>query len=173
MAIALAALHGVPLVPADDVVTGLRAMTTTQQQPELHYWDAHPEAGEWPPARIAQLHLSVAEVLRPAFEAIVREHAENLDPVTLEGDYLLPDFAQHPGVRAVVLAEPDTARLVANYAAREPGPGEQRLRAEVSRLVGAELTRRASAADVPVVAAVPWRDAADRVAAALAMATRP
>jgi len=36
-AFALAARYGVPLAEADDIVTALRAMTSYEQQPQLHY----------------------------------------------------------------------------------------------------------------------------------------
>lgn len=166
----LAARYGVPLGEADDICTALQAMTTPEQQPLLHYWDTHPEAGEWPPAKIAELHLSVADSLRAAYQAVVADHVEFGSPVVLEGDYLLPDLAsayEDGQVRAFVLDEPDEDQIVENYRAREPGQEEQRFRARVTVEVNARLVARARAAGVPVVPARPWADGLDRIEAAL------
>jgi 2-phosphoglycerate kinase len=166
----LAARYDVPLSEADDICTALQAATTPEQQPLLHYWDTHPEAGDWPPERIADLHTSVSESLRIAYEAVVADHVEFGTPVVLEGDYLLPELASgYDGgqVRAFVLDEPDEDQIVANFRAREPEQEEQRFRARVSVEVNARLVARARAAGVPVVPARPWLDGLDRVDAAL------
>jgi 2-phosphoglycerate kinase len=166
---ALAARYGVPVSEADDIVTALKAVTTPEQQPYVHYWDTHPETGSWAPEKIADLHVAVCESLRPAFAAVIADHVEYAAPVVMEGDYLLPDLAAaHPdAVRAVVLAEPDEDALVRNYLSREPGAGEQRHRARVSVLVGDRLAARARETGAPVVPVRPWADQADRLDRAL------
>jgi 2-phosphoglycerate kinase len=165
----LAARYDVPLSAGDDIVTALQAFTTPDQQPLLHYWDTHPEAFEWPPARIAEHHLSVVDSLQGAYRAVVADHVECQAPVVLEGDYLLPELANGFGgqVRAFLLAEPDEDQIVANYLAREPDEAAQRLRAQISVEVNERLTARAHAAGMPVVPARPWADSLDRVDAAL------
>ncbi|HEY7225440.1 MAG TPA: hypothetical protein VH561_17840 [Micromonosporaceae bacterium] len=172
-AAALAARYGVPLGEADDIVTALRALTNAEQQPELHYWATHPEAGSWPPTRIADLHFETADALRPAFAAVIADHVEFAAPVVMEGDYLTPELAtEHPDrVVAVVLAEPDEARVVANFRSREPLDGEQRIRAQVSVIVGERLAARARRCGALVVATRPWADQVDRLDAVLR--TRP
>jgi 2-phosphoglycerate kinase len=168
-ATALAARYATPLAPADDVVTALKAMTTADQEPVLHYWDTHPEAWSWPVERIADLHLSVSQALLPGLRAVVADHVESAAPVVLEGDYLLPELADGFGgaVRAVLLAETDAERIVANYRSREPDGGDQSYRARVGVEVTALLAERFRKAGAPVVAARPWADAVDRADAAL------
>jgi len=174
LAIPLAHRYGVPLGEADDITTALAALTTAEQHPMLHYWGSHPEARSWPPERIAQLHLAVAESVRAGYAAVITDHVESAAPVVLEGDYLLPNLVNGFGgtVRAVVVAEPDEDRLVANFMAREPEHGEQRGRARVSLAVSALLTERANAAGVPVVAAWPWAGQLERVDRALRESAR-
>jgi 2-phosphoglycerate kinase len=173
-ALALAARAGLPLAEADDIVTALRAITTGEQLPVLHYWAAHPEARSWAPPRIADLHLEVCDALRPAFAAVVADHVESGTPVVMEGDYLTPELARaYPdAVRAVVITEADVDQLVANYAVREPHDGEQRRRAEVSVLVGARLADRARRVGAAAVPARPWGDQLDRLDEALRAAAR-
>jgi 2-phosphoglycerate kinase len=174
VATALAARHGVPLAEADDLVTAVKALTTAEQQPILHYWDTRPEARAWSVDEIVDLHLQVAAVMAPAFRAVAADHVEFGARVVFEGDYLLPDLLTGLGdaVRAVVLEEPDEDQIVAGLLDREPEAGPQRRRAQVSVRLGQRLLDRARRAGVPVVPARPWEDGLDRVDAALDAAAR-
>jgi 2-phosphoglycerate kinase len=166
----LASRYGTPLGEVDDIVTALRAMTTGEQQPLLHYWDTHPQVKAWPPEKVADLHLSVADAVEPGLSAVITDHVASRAPVVFEGDYLLPELATgYAGgaVRAVVIDEPDEDQIVANYLAREPHLDEQRNRARISTLVGARLAERAVRCGVAVVPARPWSDLLDRVDSAL------
>lgn len=169
VAVPLAVRYATPLAEADDIVTALTAMTTSQQQPVLHYWDTHPEAMSWEPEKISELHVAVAETVRPAFEAVIADHVEAGVPVVFEGDYLLPELGVGFGaaVRAVVLDETDQRRIASNYRIREPDGGDYHGRARVSVLIGAQLVGRAARIGIPVVAARPWADTLDRVDGAL------
>lgn len=172
----LARLHGVPIVEVDDLVEALLAMTTPEQQPLLHHWRTHPEDGRLPADDIADLQVAIAEALAPAVEAVVANHLETGTPVVIEGDYLLPDlavresFAGIPAdgrVAAVVLHEPDEARIAANYLSREPGNGDQLARVRASARYGARLAALAAETGVPVVPARPRTDVVIRVTAAV------
>ena len=166
---ALAARHRVPLAEADDLVTAVKAVTTAEQQPILHYWDLHPHARAWSVDEIVDLHLQVAEVMAPAFRAVVADHVEFGARAVLEGDYLLPERLADldDAVRVVVLDEPDEDQIVASFLRREPETGPQRVRARVSVRLGQRLVDRARQAGVPVVPARPWGDGVDRVDSAL------
>src|SRR6266540_733219 len=120
VAVALAIRYATPLAEADDIVTALMTMTTSEQHPALHYWNTHPEARSFEPERISELHFALAEAVRPAFEAVIADR-----------------FAA--AVRAVVREGPDEQRIVVNYGTREPDSGERPPRARFSGLVSAEL----------------------------------
>jgi 2-phosphoglycerate kinase len=169
IAIALARRYGVPLAEVDDMVTVVKALTTPEQSPTLHLWDTAIEARQWTSARIVEHTIAVAEAMRPGIEAVIADHIECAQPVVMEGDYLLPDFAASFGnrVRTVVISEPDKDQIVANYRSRESGTAEQRFRAIVSARFDAELSIRAARIGVPIVPARPWSDNVDRVDAAL------
>jgi 2-phosphoglycerate kinase len=164
----LSVRHGVPLGDIDDIVTALKAITGPRDQPLLHYWDSHPAARSWSPEQMADLHLSVSDVLSPGFRAVIEDHLEFDAPVVLDGDYLVPELAAEFGdaVRAVVLDEPDTDRIAANLAVREPGQ-DHGFRAKVSATIGKRLATRARAVGTPVVQPWPWTDGLARVTAAL------
>lgn len=167
-AVPLAARFGAPLAEADDIVTALTALTTAEQQPLLHPAAANPEMRDWPVERIADLHLALAEALRPAFRAVIADHLDFAAPVVLEGDYLLPELAAEFGdaVRAVVIDE-QRERILANHLAREPAAGPQHRRAELSALLAGRFAERARGCGVPVVAARPWPDTVERAERAL------
>jgi len=91
--------YRVGITEFDDIVEALKAMTTPQQQPTLHYWDTHPEAMAWTPQQIVDLTQRVCEELHPAAEAVVANHLETDVPVVLEGDYLLPRLLSQAAFR--------------------------------------------------------------------------
>jgi 2-phosphoglycerate kinase len=166
----LALRFGVPIVEVDDIVEALRAMTTPEQQPALHHWLTHPEAGDLPADEILKIHLTVAEELTPALAAVVANHLMT-EPIIIEGDYLVPSFAALDTFRGVpangqvaslFLHEPDEDQLVANYAGREPGDDEQHGRARVSALFGGWLAAEGALFDVPIIAPRPWSSLEDR-----------
>jgi 2-phosphoglycerate kinase len=165
----LARRFGVPIVEVDDIVEALKATTTPEQQPALHYWATHPEAADLPPEGILGIHLAVAEALEPALEVVIANHLETDTPVVIEGDYLVPAFAARDRrVASVFLHEPDIGQLVENFAGREPDEGRQHGRARVRALYGEWLAAEAVRFRVPLVAARPWSTLEHRVLTALA-----
>lgn len=162
---------GVSVLETDDLVTAIKAATTPQQLPILHYWDTHPEAHTWPVHRIEELTMKVITLLQPAFDAVIDDHLDYDRRVIIEGDYLLPALAMdRPRVRGVLLHEPDLEQLIRNFTGREPATAEQRTRAAVSTALGARLTTQALALGVPVITARPWSTAVHRTATALNLA---
>jgi 2-phosphoglycerate kinase len=170
----LAAHFGVGITEVDDFQIILECMTTPEQQPVLHYWRTHPEAGLLPAEQILELHLAVGRVMSPALEAVVANHVESNTPVVLEGDYILPEMASRSieaagegRVRAVFLYEPDEETLLRNFSVREPEAGDQTKRARVSWLYGLWLKQEAEQRGLPALPARPWDTLLDRVLAVL------
>ena len=172
----LASDHGVGLTEFDDVVEAIKAMTTPEQQPTLHYWDTHPEATSWTPQQIADLTQAVREQLHPAAEAIVSNHLETEVPIVLEGDYLLPRLATQSRfgsseaadrVRGVFLFEPDERQISDNLSRREPAGGDMTARAHISWMIGEALRLECERVGVPALPARPWVTLLDRVRAAV------
>jgi 2-phosphoglycerate kinase len=178
----LARRYGVPVLEIDDIVCALEAMTTPEQQPELFYWQTHPEALHAPTEEIVRQGLALTTALEPALAAVVGNHLETDMPVVIEGDFLPPSFtildgygdqsAHAPGggrrVRALFVVEPDVDQIVANYASREPDAGDQRARANVSVAWSRWLVAEAQRHNVPTIHARPWHDVIDRAEAAIA-----
>ncbi len=118
-------------------------------------------------------------MFRPGVEAVIGSRLEVGVPVVIEGDFLLPEwantasFAGEPNdgrVRAVFVSEDDEAQLLANFLAREGDLQQQR--AHASSAVDRWLRSECARVGVPTVAARPWATAVDRTLAAVAaMAT--
>jgi len=166
---ALSARYGIPVSPADDIVTALMRLLPSELHPVLEFWETRPETLGWEPGRVADHHAQVAEVLRPGFEAVIADYLAWNRPVILEGDYLTPRLAEVDPARvvAVVIDEPDVEQFVANYLDREPAAGEQRHRAQVSAIIGRRLVAEARQAGGVVVPARPWEGELERLDAAL------
>lgn len=168
----LASHFGVGITEVDDFQVVLERMTTPEQQPVLHYWRTHPDAVLLPAEQILERQIAVGRTMLPALEAVIANHIQTDTPVVLEGDFLLPELidrfagdADAGRVHAVFLDEPDEARLVRNFAEREPEAGEQVKRARVSWLYGQWLKREAERYGVPVAPARPWDTLLERLLA--------
>jgi 2-phosphoglycerate kinase len=168
----LAYHFGIGITEADDIYEAIMHMTTPEQQPTLHYWQTHPEAGQLPAEEILKLHLATCRQMAPAFEAVIANHLEAEIPLVLEGDYLLPALAAQPEfngipnagrVRGLFVHEEDEEQFVRNYLQREPTSGRQEKRARVSWLHSQWLQQQASEVGGIVVSARPWETVFERV----------
>ncbi|WP_328953207.1 AAA family ATPase [Kitasatospora purpeofusca] len=176
----IARATGAFVVEFDDVVAAVQELTTAEQHPALHHFDAPaaPERPEdtWSPERVLALQIATAEALEPAALGVVRNRLTVPVPAVIEGDYLAPAIcaravalgrAAGRDVRAVFLHEGDADRIAANYAAREPASGVQTGRAEVGARYSHWLADEARRHALPVVDCRPWSTLADRLDAAL------
>jgi 2-phosphoglycerate kinase len=176
LAYPLAREQGLPVLEIDDIICALQAMTTPEQQPELFYWQTHPGALAAPADEIMRQGIALTAAVEPALAAVVGNHLETNMPVVIEGDFLRPSFAvqsryadQSAGtrVRGIFVMEDDPGQIVANYAAREPDAGDQKVRAEVSVAWSRWLAAEAQRHGVPAIASRPWTDLIARAYAAL------
>jgi len=125
----LPSIFSVGITEIDDFQVILERMITPEQQPILHYWRTHPEAGGWSTEKIVELTIEVGQTMVSALEAVIANHLESNIALVLEGDYLIPSlatqmlFAGIPNqgrVQAVFLYEDDAAQLRENFLRREP-----------------------------------------------------
>lgn len=165
----LARSYDVTTCQIDDLEAAVTALTTPEQQPQLHYWNLHATTRSWTAEEILDVTIATIDALAPAIRAVVSTHLDHGPPVILEGDYLLPALARElsgPQVKAVFLYESEE-QLLANFSSREPETEEQVLRSRVSALFGDRILSEAAEHDIPAVPARPWATLADRVRAVL------
>lgn len=165
------------ITEVDDFQVILERMTTPAEQPALHYWQTHPEAGDLPAEEILKLSIAVGRAMAPAMEAVIANHLESQVPIVLEGDFILPELVTLPAfsadsmrsqVQAVFLYEESEEQLQRNLLQREPAEGIQEKRARVSWLYGQWLKEEAERAGAIALPARPWNDLFERILAAIA-----
>ncbi|MFF7244843.1 hypothetical protein ACFZBU_13205 [Embleya sp. NPDC008237] len=167
----LARESGAFVVEFDDVVSAVQAITDVGTHPGLHHFDRLPDSAP-SPDRELQLQIATAIALEPAVVGVVGNRLTVPVPAVVEGDYITPASAARAiragaaagrSVRAVFLHEDDVARVVANYADREPEHGSQTQRAEVGVRYSRWLAEQAEQHGLPVVACRPWHTLTTRV----------
>ncbi|MFK0296494.1 AAA family ATPase [Streptomyces sp. NPDC090442] len=173
----LAGERGAFVVEFDDVVSALQRFTDAGQHPALHHFAGIPDTSVLDVDHVVELQVATAEALAPALLGVVDNRRTVDVPAVIEGDYLDPAAVARAvaegavgglRVRAVFLHEADPARIVANYAAREPDGGRQTHRAQVSARYADRLAEEAARHGLPVVAARPWHEVSTRIERALA-----
>jgi 2-phosphoglycerate kinase len=162
------------ITEVDDFQVILERMTTPTEQPVLHYWRTHPEAGNLPAEEIVKHTIAVGQVMAPALEAVIANHIESRAPLVLEGDFILPmratSFSEssiQSQVRTLFLYEESEEQFRHNFLQREPEHGLQEKRAQVSWLYGQWLRREAERVGALTVPARPWSDLFERILIAL------
>ena len=86
----LASHFGIGITEVDDFQVILERMTTPTEQPVLHYWRTHPEAGNLSAEEIVKQTIAVGQVMASALEAVITNHIESRTPLVLDGDFILP-----------------------------------------------------------------------------------
>lgn len=162
----LAKLYGVNLIEVDDFQVFLSSMTTPQQQPEIHYWDTHPDwQQEGVEATVGQL-IDVGRAFIPGLKAVVSNHIEADMPVVIEGDFILPELCSQfdsPKVKAIFIHEPSGEQILQNYLSREPDLGLQHYRTDVSYRYGNWLAKECEKYGIPIVESRPWDTVIGRI----------
>lgn len=158
------------MTEVDDLVHAVEALTTSAEQPTIHYWKTHPEAGlQLPSEKILEIHLDISRKLAPAIASVIDNHIETKMPVVLDGDYILPELiAQYSDrVKAIFLYEDDEDQIVKNYLWREPDQREQRKRAQVSWLLGRWLHDECERLGLAAIPSRPWETVVERAIAGI------
>ena len=159
----LAHHFGMGITEIDDFQAILERMTTPTEQPVLHSWHTHPEAGNQPAEEIVKHTIAVGQVMAPALEAVIANHIESRAPVVLEGDFILPCLPlllQQPCTRTRYAHSSSMKKVRSNSATiflqREPEHGPQIKRAHVSWLYGQWLKQEAERRGILTLPARPW-----------------
>ncbi|GCE31175.1 hypothetical protein KDA_66590 [Dictyobacter alpinus] len=167
----LAHHFGIGITEVDDFQVILERMTTPTEQPILHYWHTHPEAGNQAAEEIVKHTIAVGQVMAPALEAVIANHIESRAPIVLEGDFILPtsfvESAIQNQVRALFLYEESEEQFRHNFLQREPEHGLQEKRAQVSWLYGQWLKQEAERVGALTLPARPWSNLFERILIAL------
>ena len=126
------------VLEVDDIGQALKAMTTKDILPVIHYWNT---GINWKDIGVngnLKWLIDVSKEMIPGIKAIVDRHIEDRVPVIIEGDFIFPEFTlsfKRSEVKCIYLLESDKNQILQNYLAREGGE-LQNYRADISILYG-------------------------------------
>ena len=156
--------YGVNVLEVDDIYVAVKAATSKEQFPAIHYWD---EGLDWKTigieANVDWLQ-AVSKEMNEILKELVERHLEDQLPVIIEGDFISPKIMinfPRPSVQAVFLMEENQNQIIQNYLSREGGE-MQHYRAAVSVAYGRCIAEKCQSLGIGVLEARPWKTALDR-----------
>lgn len=161
----LARYFHVNVLEVDDIYAPIKAMTTNESFPSIHYWSSGKNWLDIGVSGNLKWLIDVSEEMKTGLKAIVDRHIEDNLPVIIEGDFISPEFGasfQNPKVKSLFIHEPETSQILKNYFDREGGEF-QHFRAEISSQYGNWLINECANLGIPVVESRPWESALQRV----------
>lgn len=162
---ALGQYFQVNVMEVDDIYQAVKAMTTAERYPAIHYWSTGVDWKEIGINGNVDWLIEVSKEMVPSIQAIVDSHIEGNVPVIIEGDFIHPELVasfKNPRIKAFFLHESDRNQITQNYFAREGGELQQ-FRAEVSLYYGDRLADFCSKTGIPMIEARPWDSAIQRI----------
>ena len=169
LAYQLSNYYSVPVIEVDDLCQGIKAMTTYESHPVLHYW----ESGiNWMDVGVegnVQWLKEMGQVLIPALKGFIDNHLESGVRVILEGDFIHPRLLSGYDanlVKGLFVHEMNHQQVVTNYLRREGG-SPQDYRASISVAHSLWLGTECQMGDIPFMPARPWDTVLDRTLAIL------
>ena len=161
----LAHFYKVNVIEVDDICQAVKAMTTKELLPAIHYWSSGINWMDIGVSGNVKWLIDVSKELIPAIKAIVDNHIESGVPVIIEGDFIHPELTvsfENSNVKSVYINETDKNQILQNYLAREGGE-LQHFRADISIEYGAWLVDTCEKLGIKVIESRPWDTAVDRI----------
>ncbi len=161
----LARFYKVNVMEADDICQAIKAMTTKELLPAIHYWSSGIDWMDIGVSGNVKWLIDVSKEMIPGIKAIVNNHIEADVPVIIEGDFVHPELTvsfENPKVKSIYINEPDKDQILQNYLAREGGE-LQHFRADISIEYGAWLVDTCEKLGIKVVESRPWNTVVNRI----------
>ncbi len=161
----LAHFYNVNVIEADDICQAVKAMTTRENFPAIHYWSTGINWMDIGVSGNVKWLIDVSKEMLPALKAIVENHIEADVPVIIEGDFIHPQLTvsfENPKVKSIYINEPDKNQILQNYLAREGGK-LQHFRADISNEYGNWLADICGKLGIKVIGSRPWDTVVNRI----------
>jgi len=174
-AAAVGAHYGAATLPVDAIWVALKAATTPQSHPQLHYFDPSAEELTIAPGALCERHIASAREISRAMDPVIEYLLWEGRPVVLEGAWITPAAARrwtqrYEAVRAVFIHQPREdavlAAMLERKGAQNPAPFTKAI-SRVCWLFGNWVREQALAEDLPVVSAAPRATLVERALAAI------
>ncbi len=161
----LAKKYGAKIIEADDICNAVKAMTTADIYPAIHYWISDIDWTKIGVMENVDYLSKVSDELSPGLRKIVDNHLRTESPLIIEGDFISVEFAasfNNPKVQAIYVYESEKSQIIENYLRREGG-APQDFRASISVAFGRKLQNDCDTYGVNIVESRPWNTLLDRV----------
>lgn len=161
----LARFYNVNVMEVDDICQAVKAMTTREILPAIHYWSTGINWMDIGVSGNVKWLIDVSKEMIPGLKAIVDNHIEADMPVIIEGDFIHPELAvsfENPKVKYLSIYEPDKNQVLQNYLGREGGE-LQHFRADISAEYGEWLVYTCKKLGIKVIESRPWDTVVDRM----------
>ncbi len=161
----LASFYNVNVMEVDDVFAAIKAMTTRENFPAIHYWSTGINWMDIGVSGNVNWLIEVSKEMIPGLKEIVNNHLESDVPVIIEGDFIYPEFVlsfDNPKIKSIYIYEPDKNQIAHNYLAREGGE-LQDFRAEISVTYGNWQRDICEKLGMNLIESRPWNTVVDRI----------
>jgi 2-phosphoglycerate kinase len=165
LAYELANFYGVNVMEVDDIYQALKAATTRDTFPAIHYWSTGVNWMDIGVEENVNWLIDVSKEMIPGLKAIIDRHIEDKVPVIIEGDFIYPEFTLSFGnseVKSFFIHEPDKDQLLQNYFVREGGD-LQHYRVEISIAYGNWIKNTCNNIGIKFIESRPWDSLLNRV----------
>ncbi len=158
LAYEIAHFYGVNVLEVDDVYISVKAVTTIESFPAIHYWST---GLDWVDVGVddnVNWLIDVGKELIPVLKGLVERHIEDQLPIIIEGDFINPEFTksfEHPEVKSIFVNETDMNQILQNYLSREGGDLQQ-YRAEISIAYGKWIESVCNQNGIRMIESRPW-----------------
>ena len=162
LAYELGKFYGVNVLEVDDIGQALKATTTKDILPAIHYGENWLDLGV--EENIKWL-INVSKEIIPGIKAIVDRHIVDKLPVIIEGDFIYPELTvsfANPKIKSIFLIERDKNQIINNYLAREGGD-LQNYRADICIGYGDWLKNECAKLEIKAIESRPWTNLMERV----------
>lgn len=150
--------YGVNVLEVDDIHLSVKAVTTKERFPAIHYWDAGADWKDVGMDNNVRWLIDVSKEMIPVLKALADRHIEDKLPIIIEGDFIHPELTasfNNSEVKSIFVNEPDANQILRNYLSREGGK-PQHFRAEISVAYGKWIADICNQKGIRLIDARPW-----------------
>lgn len=160
----IARFYGVNVLEVDDIHLSVKAVTTKEHFPAIHYFDSGIDWMDVGVDRNVNWLIDVSKEMAPVLKELANRHIEDKLPIIIEGDFIYPELTvsfDNPEVKSIFVQESDKNQILQNYLSREGGELQQ-YRAEISISYGDWIADTCRQNGIELIESRPWNTTLSR-----------
>jgi 2-phosphoglycerate kinase len=157
--------YNVNVIEVDDICRSIKAMTTAEQLPWVHYWSSGLDWLDIGVEGNVNWLVNISKEIMPGLKSIINNHLETDVPIIIEGDFIHPDLItsfDFTRVKALYINEPNVNQILKNYLSREGGQ-LQSYRSDISEAYGKWLVENCENLGIGIIHSRPWETTLSRM----------